>query len=80
MLQSILKVLFSIIYFFDRNRLTHGGIKPDELKRFLLISTTAIGDTLMSTPAIRAVRQKFPESYIAVLTDRRRIDILKGNP
>ncbi len=76
----LLKALFNIIYFFDRNRLTHGEIKPDELKRFLLISTTAIGDTLMSTPAIRAVRQKFPESYIAVLTDRRRIDVLKGNP
>ena len=76
----LLKVIFNIIYFFDRNRLTHGEIKPGELKRFLLISTTAIGDTLMSTPAIRAVRQKFPDGYVAVLTDRRRIDVLNGNP
>ncbi len=77
---KLLRAIFGIIYFFDRNRLSKSEITHEELKRFLLISTTAIGDTLMSTPAIRAVRQKFPKSYIAVLADRRRIDILKGNP
>jgi ADP-heptose:LPS heptosyltransferase len=37
-------------------------------KRFLILSTTGLGDTLWGTPAIRALREFFPTSYIGVLT------------
>jgi ADP-heptose:LPS heptosyltransferase len=37
-------------------------------ERFLIVSTTALGDTLWATPSIRALRQKYPHAYIAVLT------------
>jgi len=40
----------------------------DREKRFLILSTTGLGDTLWGTPAIRALRESFPTSYIGVLT------------
>ncbi len=39
-----------------------------EEKRFLILSTTGLGDTLWGTPAIRALRKCFPTSYIGVVT------------
>lgn len=39
-----------------------------EEKRFLILSTTGLGDTLWGTPAIRALRQCFPASYIGIIT------------
>ena len=32
--------------------------------RFLIISTTGLGDTLWATPAIRALRAAYPKEYI----------------
>jgi lipopolysaccharide heptosyltransferase II len=48
--------------------------------RFLVVSTTGIGDTLWGTPAIKALRETFPEGYIGVLTNPLGFEILKGNP
>lgn len=46
----------------------------------LMVSTTAIGDTVMATPFIRAVRQHFPTSSITVMAHERRIELLSENP
>lgn len=48
--------------------------------RFLIISTTGIGDTLWGTPAIRALKTGYPQSYIGVLTNRQGAEILAENP
>ncbi|MGB9700384.1 MAG: glycosyltransferase [Thermodesulfobacteriota bacterium] len=48
--------------------------------RFLIITTTGIGDTLWGTPAIRALKEAYPHSYIGVLTNRLGLEILQGNP
>jgi ADP-heptose:LPS heptosyltransferase len=49
-------------------------------KRFLVVSTTAIGDTLMGTPALRALRESFPESEIHLLVNAKRKEVVAGNP
>ncbi len=49
-------------------------------RRFLVVSTTGIGDTLMGTPALRALRQSFPESQIHLLVNSRRKELVAGNP
>ena len=36
--------------------------------RFLLIRTDRIGDTILTLPAVTALRKKFPESFIAFLS------------
>lgn len=48
--------------------------------KFLVISTTGIGDTLWGTPAIRALKETYPESYIGVLTTHLGFELLQENP
>lgn len=51
-----------------------------EEKRFLVVSTTALGDTLWATPAIRALRVSHPTSTITVLTSPVGKQVLTANP
>lgn len=48
--------------------------------RFLVVSTTGIGDTLWGTPAIRALKETYPDSFVGVLTTPTGAELLKGNP
>lgn len=52
----------------------------EEVNRILIVNTTAIGDTLMCTPAIKAIRKNFPNAFIADLVHIRRKEILEDNP
>jgi len=51
-----------------------------EGERFLVVSTTGLGDTLWGTPAIRALRQAYPKAYIGILTSDLGAEVLGGNP
>ncbi len=48
--------------------------------RILVVSTTALGDTLWATPAIESVRKSFPNCYMAVLTSQVGMEVLEDNP
>jgi heptosyltransferase-2 len=48
--------------------------------RYLVVSTTALGDTLWATPAIESLRLSFPDAYIAVLTSSIGEQALRYNP
>lgn len=54
--------------------------KQSREKRFLIVSTTGLGDTLWATPAIRALRQSFPRAYIGILTTPLGKNLLQHNP
>ena len=41
--------------------------KLDDVKRLLIRSTNWIGDAVMTTPAVRAIRRHFPEASISLL-------------
>lgn len=56
----------------------HRDSKQEE-KRFLVVSTTGLGDTLWATPAIKALRETFPSSFLAVLTSETGQAVLKHN-
>lgn len=47
---------------------------------FLVISTTGIGDALMGTPALRALRESFPQSRIHLLLHAKKRDLFRMNP
>lgn len=48
--------------------------------KILITRLRFIGDIILTTPVIRAVRQKFPNSYIAYLADKNAITLLENNP
>jgi lipopolysaccharide heptosyltransferase II len=49
------------------------------MKRILIVNVNWLGDTLFATPFIRALREKYPKAYIAILTHPRCYEILEGN-
>lgn len=52
----------------------------DRPRRILCIKLKHIGDVLLTTPAIRAIRRAWPESRIAALVPRGTEEVLLGNP
>ena len=42
-------------------------IKPEHIQRLLIRSTNWIGDAVMTTPAVRAIRHRFPNTHISLL-------------
>ena len=55
-------------------------IAPSESKKFLIIRFSSIGDIVLTTPAIRCLRKKYPGAVIHFLTKRNFEGILKTNP
>ena len=74
----LLAVVFRIVRRLDRRAFPAADVS--RVRRVLVFSTTAIGDTLMNTPAIRALRKALPAARITAVADRRRADLLRHNP
>lgn len=53
---------------------------PGLVKNILIVSSTAIGDTLLSTPAIRAVRKRYPGARIVAFFNSRNMELFSNNP
>ena len=49
-------------------------------ERILLIRLSSLGDIVLTTPAIRAVRAHFQDAYIAMLVAEQSAEILRENP
>ncbi|OGN55938.1 MAG: hypothetical protein A3D96_07000 [Chlamydiae bacterium RIFCSPHIGHO2_12_FULL_44_59] len=48
--------------------------------RFLIVATTALGDTLWATAAIESIKKERPDCHLAVLTSPIGMEILRYNP
>ncbi len=53
---------------------------PPDLKKILLTRIDRIGDVMLTTPVLQAVRRKFPQAWIAVLVRPETREIAEGNP
>lgn len=53
---------------------------PKMVKQILVVSCTAIGDTLNSTPALRATRRLFPQARIDWLVKSQYVELFINNP
>jgi lipopolysaccharide heptosyltransferase II len=49
-------------------------------KRIIIVRMDRIGDVVLSTPVIKAVRDAYPDSHIAVLVRPYAKDVVDGNP
>jgi lipopolysaccharide heptosyltransferase II len=49
-------------------------------KRILIFNVNWLGDVLFSTPALKALRTKYPQAHIACILHPRTKEMLEGNP
>lgn len=54
--------------------------KHEKKNRFLIVSTTALGDTLWGTAAIENLKRSYPTAYIALLTSPIGVEVFEKNP
>lgn len=50
------------------------------MKNILIVRTDRIGDVVLTTPAIKALREGYPEARISILVNPLTRDLVKGNP
>ena len=50
-----------------------------QYRRILISRTDRIGDVLLSTPVIKALREKFPQAYISMMVAPLARDVVEGN-
>ncbi len=55
-------------------------IDPGEVRRILIRANNWIGDVVMISPAVRAIRARFPEARIAILARGWVLEALRGSP
>jgi len=51
-----------------------------EFERILVVAPSWVGDVVMATPAVRALRRRFPSAHVAVLARPTGADVLEHNP
>jgi ADP-heptose:LPS heptosyltransferase len=73
---KILIKFFLFIKKFQKKREIFNPKNP----RILIISTTALGDTLWATPSIEAIKKKYKTSYLAILCSKKGREVLENNP
>ncbi|MFH0732439.1 MAG: glycosyltransferase family 9 protein [Candidatus Omnitrophota bacterium] len=56
------------------------GSRPKIIKKILVIRLDHIGDVVLTTPIFRAIKQKYPDSKLAVLVSAAASDLVTSNP
>ncbi len=79
-IENLLYFALKIIKNFDKRQTDLKNFNPDEVKNILVVSSTAIGDTLMSTPAIRAIRERYPHAKIIAHFNVKNMELFENNP
>lgn len=60
--------------------LSKNEVKDPKRPRILIVSTTGLGDSLWGTPAVRALKKRFPKSYLTLLTSPIGSALYQNNP
>jgi ADP-heptose:LPS heptosyltransferase len=64
----------------DRRDRSLSDLDPRKVSSILVVSTTGLGDTLLSTPALHAVRRTFPQAKITGHFHKKYIELFKDHP
>ena len=67
--ENLLLAGMHLLHALDRRRPDPAELGTPAIRRIMLMSCTAIGDTLLSTPAIRSLRQRYPDAEITLLVN-----------
>jgi len=77
---GLLYLLMRLLKSLDRRKNDLKYFNPSSVSRILVVSSTAIGDTLLSTPAIRAVRERYPHAHIIAHFNTKNMELFENNP
>jgi ADP-heptose:LPS heptosyltransferase len=64
----------------DRRDRSLSSLSPPKVSSILVVSTTGLGDSVLSTPAIHAVRQAFPRARITGHFHKKYVELFNGHP
>lgn len=78
--KSLLQGALRLIHAADLRQPDPARLGTSAIKRILAISCTAIGDTLLSTPALRSLRLAYPNAQISLLLNRNYVTLFANNP
>jgi len=53
---------------------------PETYERILIIKTSALGDTVILLPVLKAIRKRYPQAKISMIATARNMDVLKNDP
>jgi ADP-heptose:LPS heptosyltransferase len=54
------------------------AIVTDQRPRILIVRLSAIGDCVLTVPLVHAIRQRYPDAYIAWIAEERAAPLLEG--
>ena len=54
--------------------------KKNYFNRILVVRTDRIGDVVLTTPVLKALRENYPASHIAMMVNPQTKELLEGNP
>ena len=79
-LDTLLYVYMRLLKAVDTRKTSIEDLPATGIRNILVVSSTAIGDTLLSTPAIRAIRKRYPRAYIVALFNKANMELFANNP
>ena len=50
------------------------------MKRILVATVNWLGDAILTTPVFKALKERYPDSYVAVMAPERVADVYRNNP
>jgi ADP-heptose:LPS heptosyltransferase len=78
--ENLLYGVLRLAHAFDRRHADPAELGTQAIKRILVVSSTALGDTLLSTPALRSLRLAYPEARIALLINAALVGLFREHP
>lgn len=78
--ENLLYLALRLCKALDRRQTDHSDLQPGKVKNILLVSSTALGDALLSTPAFRSIRQAYPAARISLLLGAAYRELFAGHP
>lgn len=76
----ISRAVFTAIFVFLFTRTKYNQSNNESLRVLVIPQLTRIGDIVCATPVLRAIKERYPKSFIAVLVSNKAAGILKNNP
>jgi len=73
-------LLIRLLKLLDRRQTDLKNFDLAKIKNILVVSSTAIGDTLLSTPAIKSVRERYPDAKIIAHLNIKSMELFETNP